>query len=110
MENKTIFNKLTRDKVPKIIKDSGDIPEVEILDAAAYSKKLDEKLLEECHEVLSAVDIDSKIEEMADVIEVLYAMADVLGVTADEIEKVRLNKREERGAFEKKILLISTTP
>jgi predicted house-cleaning noncanonical NTP pyrophosphatase (MazG superfamily) len=110
MGNKKVFNKLVRDRIPEIIESSGDIPEIEILDDLTYSKMLDEKLLEECNELLEASDGNAKVEEIADTLEVLYAMVDVLGVTMKEIEEIRLNKREKRGAFKKKFLLKSTMP
>lgn len=110
MNEKRIFNKLVRDKIPEIIENNGDIPEIEILDDSTYSKMLDEKLLEECNEILSASNNKEKTEEIADALEVLYAMAEVIGVTMSDIETIRLDKQEKRGAFKKKILLKSTTP
>jgi Uncharacterized conserved protein len=97
--NRIIFNKLVRDKIPEIIKNNNQIPEIEILDDLIYQKMLDKKLLEECHEVIEATDKTSKIEEMAD----------LLDINLNDIEKIRLDKKEKRGAFKKKILLKSTT-
>lgn len=102
-----IHNKLIRDRIAEIIKSNGEIPEVEVLDDADYAKKLDEKLLEECGELFAADNKDSIIEEMADILEVIYAKADLLGIVIDEIEKVRLEKREKRGAFKEKLFLKS---
>ena len=102
------YNKLVRDKIPEIIKNSGSTAETEILDNQTYLKMLDEKLLEECNELIGASDNDSKIEEMADVLEVLHAIADTLGVTMSRVEVVRLDKQKKRGSFKKKILLKST--
>jgi predicted house-cleaning noncanonical NTP pyrophosphatase (MazG superfamily) len=110
MESKKVFTKLVRDRIPEFIECSGYIPEIEVLDDLTYSKMLDAKLIEECNELLATKDINEKIEEIADVVEVLYAMADVLGVTMSEVENVRLNKREKRVAFTKKLFLISATP
>lgn len=42
---------------------------------------------------------------MADVMEVIYAMLDFRGITMEEVEKVRLNKRNLKGAFKNKIFL-----
>ena len=108
MESKKVFNKLVRDKIPEIIKNNGDIPEIEILDDLAYSKMLEKKLLEECEELITANDEASKIEELADILEVLHAIANTLDITMNEIEEARLSKQKKRGAFEKRLLLKST--
>ena len=105
----TVFHKLVRDKIPEIIAAGGAVPEIEILDDAEYIKMLDEKLLEECSEAISAKNIDEKLEEIADTIEVLYAMVEALGFTIGEMETVRQKKKEERGAFCNKIFLLSKT-
>lgn len=48
------------------------------------------------------------LEELADLVEVIYSVTVARGYTIDELKKVREEKRDERGAFEKKILLINT--
>jgi predicted house-cleaning noncanonical NTP pyrophosphatase (MazG superfamily) len=107
MENRKTFNKLVRDKIPEILEKNGAKPETQILDDSTYLKLLDEKLLEECKEVINAEDSNSKIEELADILEVIRAIFDTLNVTFEQIEKVRLEKQEKRGAFKSKILLKS---
>jgi len=109
MGNKIIYNKLVRDRIPEIIKSRGDIPETKILDEEDYIKRLDEKLFEECTELLEAKTKKEILGEMADVQEVLRAKADFMGISMDEVEEVRVKKAEERGAFKNKILLKSTT-
>jgi len=109
MNNKKVFQKLVRDRIPELIERNGAVPDVEILDDLRFAAMLDEKLLEECGELLAAKDVDSKIEEMADILEVLHAMAEVWGLTMAEVEAIRLRKRAERGAFQKKLLLISAS-
>ena len=47
-------------------------------------------------------------EEMADVMEVLYAMGKTCAVSKREIEQVRSQKAAEKGTFSKKIFLVST--
>ena len=49
--------------------------------------------------------LDETIGEIADEIEVLYAIAEAKGISIKEIEKVRLHKKEERGGFKERILL-----
>ena len=44
-------------------------------------------------------------EEMADVMEVIYAMLEYRGVSMDDVEKVRIEKRNRKGAFKDKVFL-----
>ena len=59
--------------------------------------KLDEELAE-YHK-------DQNIEELADLLEVIYAAAKARGYSVEELEQVRAEKAEKRGGFEKRILL-----
>ena len=91
---KKVFNKLVRDKIPEIILKNGCTPEIEILDNQEYLHHLDEKLMEECNEVICAKSAKDKTEELADVLEVMYAIANSLEIPFEEIEKVRLDKKK----------------
>lgn len=103
------FNKLVRDKIPEIILKNGGIAEYQILQDEDYIKKLDDKLLEECKEVLNAKSPKNKIEEIADLVEVLGAIIKSLKVDFKTIEDIRLKKRNLRGGFDSKIFLKSAT-
>lgn len=96
-----MYNKLVRDKIPAIIIADGKQCHTKILNDADYATKLNEKLLEECSEYLES----NNPEELADILEVVYAIASLQGITADELEKERHNKAKRRGGFEKRILL-----
>lgn len=98
------YNKLVRDKIPLIIEKTGDTYETEILGLKEYEKKLNEKLKEELVEFYLAT-TEEAIGEIADIIEVLYAIAETRGISVEEVEKVRLKKKEERGGFKERILL-----
>ena len=95
------YNKLIRDNNVKLMEDKGCKVTYEILDDKRYGQELDKKLQEEVAEYLS----DFSVEEMADVMEVIYAMLDFRGITMEEVEKVRLNKRNLKEAFKNKIFL-----
>lgn len=95
------YNKLVRDKIPEIIDTSGKTCRTEVLSDDEYLKMLDAKLDEE----LSEYHKDQNIEELADLIEVIYAVAKARGYTLEELEQVRAEKAAKRGGFEKKILL-----
>lgn len=95
------YNKLVRDKIPEIIERDNKTCETEILDDAGYLEMLDAKLDEE----LSEYHADKNLEELADLLEVLYAVTKARGYSLEELENLRKKKAEERGGFEKKILL-----
>lgn len=95
------YNKLVRDRIPEIIENSGGKCVTEILSDADYLKMLDAKLDEEAAEYHK----DQNLEELADLLEVIYAIAIARGYTISDLERIRAAKASERGAFEKKILL-----
>ncbi|XRG81140.1 nucleoside triphosphate pyrophosphohydrolase [Rossellomorea sp. GAMAL-10_SWC] len=98
------YNKLVRDKIPAVITKSGSTYETEVLGEKEYIEKLNEKLNEELEEFYSA-STEETVGEIADILEVLYALAETKGITIEEIEKVRLQKKEDRGGFKERILL-----
>jgi len=102
------FNKLVRDFIPDVIRANGDIPKTRVLRSAEYKKKLLEKLNEEVQELTESNSKQAFIEEFADVVEVLHALKNAYGVDQKDINTVRRKKKKERGAFEKKVFLIST--
>lgn len=97
------FNKLVRDKIPDIIKAKGETPVTRILDDGEYRLRLEAKLTEEVAEYLESKDL----EELADILEVLYALAEAAGHSKEDLHNAQKAKNGSRGGFEKKILLIS---
>lgn len=95
------YNKLVRDYIPEIIKASGKSCVTEILSDGEYLRMLDAKLDEE----LAEYHKDQNIEELADLMEVIYAASIVRGYTPEQLEQVRREKAAKRGGFERKILL-----
>ncbi len=103
---KTItYNKLVRDRIPEIIEAGGDTCVTEILSDEAYLRMLDVKLDEE----LAEYHADGNPEELADLLEVIYAVAKARGVTAEALDGIRAEKAAKRGGFEKKILLVEVS-
>ena len=98
------YNKLVRDRIPEIIKAGGTDCKIEILSDADYIEMIDAKLDEELAEYHS----DQTIEELADLLEVIYTATKARGYTLEELEVVRAKKAAERGVFDKKIFLIET--
>lgn len=95
------YNKLVRDKIPQIIEQSGKKLVVEKLSDEAYINYLNSKLGEE----LSEYTENESVEELADLVEVIYAILDFKKVSIEEFEKIRNDKVEKRGSFKERLLL-----
>lgn len=89
------MSKLVRDKIPEII---GDNAKVRVLNDEEYSTALKNKLTEEYNEYIES----ENPEELADIFEVILAIAENKKV---DLYKLRENKKEARGAFEKRYFL-----
>ncbi|MEM8860036.1 MAG: nucleoside triphosphate pyrophosphohydrolase [Chloroflexota bacterium] len=96
-----VFNKLVRDKIPEIISADGRTPVTSELNDTEYVQALKNKLNEE---VAEFQDSDS-LEELADILEVVYALAKACGSDQTQIENIRMEKTDKRGGFVKKIFL-----
>ena len=98
------YNKLVRDRIPEIIEKSGNRCVTKILSDEEYIEMLDKKLDEE----LAEYHKDKNIEELADVLEVIYACVQARGYSLEELETIRADKAEKLGAFKDKIFLKET--
>ena len=95
------YYKLVRDRIPEIIEASGKHCVCSTLSDAEHLTMLDAKLNEELAEYQES----KSMEELADLLEVIRAVAVARGSSMDEVEAIRRNKAAKRGGFEKKILL-----
>ena len=95
------YHKLVRDRIPEIIEADGKVCICETLSDEDYIYLLDQNLNEELAEYQES----KSLEELADLLEVMQAVAKARGWTLEELERVRANKAAKRGGFEKKILL-----
>ena len=98
-----VYNKLVRDKIPEIIEVNGDKPTYETLKDDRYLQELNKKLIEEANEFIEANDP----EELADLLEVVYAITALKNIDLNNVEEIRKQKALKRGAFNKKIFLKS---
>ena len=96
-----IYNKLVRDKIPEVIGKSGKKFDIHTASKEEYAKLLEEKIKEEVNEYLEA----KNLEELADVMEVLFGLANMLGYSEEQLLKKRLEKFEERGGFRDGVVL-----
>ena len=96
------YHKLVRDRIPRIIEAQGQICMVKKLSDEEYLTMVDAKLDEE----LAEYHQDPNLEELADLLEVIYAAAAARGYTAEQLEQLRAEKAEKRGAFREKLLLL----
>ncbi|MFI5729054.1 hypothetical protein ACIA49_02970 [Kribbella sp. NPDC051587] len=103
----TNTSKLVRDRIPEIIRSHGEDPTYYQADPAEYRNRLRAKLTEEVTEFLAATDEDAP-EELADVLEVVYALAATLNTTPDQLDKIRHQKATTNGAFTDRIVWTGT--
>lgn len=95
------YKKLVRDNIPQIIFQIGKTPVTHSAEDDEYEQKLNDKLQEEVQEFLSSSDE----EELADIMEVVYAIAEFKGISKETIEEIRAKKAEERGGFKNRTIL-----
>ena len=100
-----IYNKLVRDNIPDIIMSNGENPITRILSNEEYKEELEKKLYEEYQEVLNTTNSEDRIEELADMLEIIIALAKLEDKTLDDVVEVAKAKRLKRGGFDKKIYL-----
>jgi predicted house-cleaning noncanonical NTP pyrophosphatase (MazG superfamily) len=93
--------KLVRDKIPQIIRSKGLEPVICTASTEEYATRLRDKLREEVEEFIAS---DDDPEELADILEVLYALAGQAGTDRQQLEKLRAAKAAERGGFDNRII------
>ncbi|MHA2117589.1 MAG: nucleoside triphosphate pyrophosphohydrolase [Candidatus Thorarchaeota archaeon] len=93
--------KLVRDRIPEIIKQTGGDPRVRVVSGSELDKLIRLKIVEEAQELLSS----GEDEEIVDILEALEALLVHRSIDRATIEDSRLKKREERGGFVKGFVL-----
>lgn len=99
-----IYNKLVRDNIPDIIRNNWDTPVIHIAFGDEIFEALKLKLTEEVKEYLES----DNPEELADILEVIYALAEKQNISISKLEEIRLQKRQERWWFSQNIILEKT--
>jgi predicted house-cleaning noncanonical NTP pyrophosphatase (MazG superfamily) len=103
------FGKLVRDLVPLKILRNGENVIIDRVSPAQLTPLLKAKLVEEALEVFSAEGKATVTEELADLLEVMRSLSDSLGLSFDELARVAAAKKEERGGFDRGIVLLETS-
>jgi len=99
------YNKAIRDKIPEIIEKDGYTCNIKTLSDEEFLVEIEKKLSEEVTEYQN----DKNPEELADVLEVIYRIAKLKGISKEELENIRIKKSKERGSFNKNLYLIRTS-
>jgi predicted house-cleaning noncanonical NTP pyrophosphatase (MazG superfamily) len=101
-----VYNKLVRDKIPQIIEQAGKTFTTRIMEDDEYRKELRKKAFEELEEYMNASDDETALEELADVLEIIHALAECHGSSIERVEQIRAEKAKKRGGFKEKIFLV----
>jgi len=97
-------DKLVRDKLPEIIESHGDVAITHVADTGEYRDRLRAKLIEEVREYIES----GETEELADIIEVIHSLTALDGTHREQLQLIQTKKHDERGGFEKRIVLDQT--
>ena len=99
-----IYDKLVRDRIPEIIEASGSKCDIDVVSDEVALEYLYKKLVEEVSELLE----DKNLDEICDVMEVLFAISKKYGYSEDEVLGRRNEKKDARGGFEDNLILKKT--
>ena len=102
-----IYNKLVRDKIPEIIAAEGKKCIYRTLDPDEFKRELRRKMDEELAEFDNSKDKLAAIEELCDLLEIIYSLAETLGANREVLEMLRQQKAKTRGTFQFRYLLES---
>ena len=98
------YNKLVRDKIPEEINNmDGRKANYKILNDDEYIQELDKKFFEEAHEFIE----EHSVEELADLMEVIYAFMKTKNISFEDIVIAREQKNKKKGCFKDKVYLIN---
>ena len=100
-----IYNKAIRDKIPEIIQESGEKCNIQTLSDEKFLVEIEKKLSEEVTEYQN----DKNPEELADILELIYRIAQLKGISKQELEQIRIKKLQDRGGFHKNLFLMDTS-
>jgi predicted house-cleaning noncanonical NTP pyrophosphatase (MazG superfamily) len=94
-------DKLVRDKIVEMIHSRGGVANSYTAESQEYQDRLCAKLAEEVLEYLES----GEVEELADILEVIHSLTALQGTNREQLQLIQTKKREERGGFEKRVVL-----
>ncbi|MDG5786100.1 nucleoside triphosphate pyrophosphohydrolase [Evansella sp. AB-P1] len=100
-----VYKKLVRDRIPEIIRRNGTSCGVRRMEANEFEREAKKKLQEEVGEYLEAGNPEQAVEELADLLELIYCLSDHHGYSKEELESIREDKAERRGSFHERWFL-----
>jgi len=100
-----VYNKLVRDLIPQVIEKSGSKFTTRTLDPSEHLTEIKKKY-EEVQEFQETMNHQDALEELADILELIHAALPIHEATYEDLEKIRIAKKEKRGGFEEGIYLI----
>jgi len=101
-----VYNKLVRDKILEIMDTKGLTYQARTLEPIELLTEVKAKMLEEAKEFHEAIHAQESVEELADILELIHTAISMLGISYEELEAIRDQKKMERGGFNKGIYLI----
>jgi predicted house-cleaning noncanonical NTP pyrophosphatase (MazG superfamily) len=97
------MEKLVRDLIPHLMEKRGQTPNYHVAEDGEFEKRLFDKLLEKANELRA----DHSIQEFADMMDIMETIKQLKGYSWDDVDEARRKKYSEKGAFEKKYILIT---
>ncbi|MCS7292784.1 MAG: nucleoside triphosphate pyrophosphohydrolase [Gloeomargarita sp. SKYBB_i_bin120] len=105
MTTPRVYNKLIRDKIPDILRQSGKKFAIREMNQVEFRQALRDKLCEEAEE-LRVANFEALIDELADIYEVIDTLLQVYGITEADVRDHQRRKRLERGGFDQRMSLL----
>ena len=106
----TELNKLVRDKVPSLVTKDGGSYSLKLLSPLEHQHEITKKLYEELDEYHKAGSKEAAVEELVDMVELIYSALKLHDVPIEEFEQIRKEKKKLKGSFEKGIFLHNISP
>jgi predicted house-cleaning noncanonical NTP pyrophosphatase (MazG superfamily) len=100
-----VYNKLVRDNIPAIIKESGKECDVRVLGDREFKRALVTKVVEEGQELMQASNRHELVDELGDLYEVIEKIMMVYKIDKREIDDHRIKKNISKGGFDERIFL-----
>lgn len=102
------YDKLVRDRITDLMDERGVRYTARTLTDDDYADALYAKLTEEVAEFEDASGTDHRLAELADILEVIHALARQEGATPEDVEARRAEKERQVGRFDRHVFLIET--